>query len=433
MRNIGLKKALLLGRVLTRSGDQAWDFAVPLAILKVVPGQLQYAALYYFLIRLSNVFFLPRLSKLIDQISRFSAAKLGIIIQLFGVLIGFTSLSFLSYESFAVIEWLSRKSFLLLLLIIGGILGSLGSTFMDIAIANDLVPSSIKEDELPAFNSRLRQVDLFTELSAPIIAGWLLIYETKSFILFGFSFIAIWNLISFVPEYLLLKSIFKIKPELSVKYVKIPELSQKSIIGKLTTGWKSFLSEPIAFVSVAYACLWLSVLSPHGVLLTGFLKDGWSFPEWGIGIFRGLGGLFGLIATFLFPMMAKKKGIKEAVRIFVSFQLLTVTLALIFFFCDGVVYQILFLSLVLFSRIGLYGFSLGEVQIRQLNISPSLRGEYNGFASALTALATLGLYGGGALLPKTNDFKYLVVLSVATVGMAFVLYIVWLHKGKERA
>lgn len=37
---MSIKKILVLGRVLTRSGDQAWDFAVPLTILKLVLGEL---------------------------------------------------------------------------------------------------------------------------------------------------------------------------------------------------------------------------------------------------------------------------------------------------------------------------------------------------------------------------------------------------------
>lgn len=426
-----LKKILLLGRALTRSGDQAWDFAVPLAILKLVPGELQYAALYYFLIRLANVLFFPKTAKLIDRVSRFSAAKLGISIQLAGVLAGFLSLFYLSTIDLLHSSLSLKSYFVLGLLILGGILGFLGSSFMDIAIANDLVPASIEDDQLAPFNARLRQVDLFTELCAPIIAGWLLTFETSRSILFGFGLIALWNLISFFPEYFLLKLIFNKNPELSQKKVSPSKDVKKSLFDKLTKGWRTFLSQPIAIVSLAYACLWLSVLSPHGVLLTGFLKDGWSLPEWGIGLFRGLGGFFGLAATLLFPIINKKLGLEKSSRFFLGFQLITVSLALFFFFQSDFIFKVLFLGLILFSRIGLYGFSLGEVQIRQVYIKEEVRGEFNGFASALTAITTLGLYGGGALLPETEDFSYLIVISVLMVIVGFVLFNIWLNK-KEK-
>ena len=67
---ISLKRKILLGRLLTRSGDQAWDFAVPLVLLQVLPNQLRYAALYYLVIKLATVFLLPSFTQLIDKIDR---------------------------------------------------------------------------------------------------------------------------------------------------------------------------------------------------------------------------------------------------------------------------------------------------------------------------------------------------------------------------
>ena len=79
---ISLKRKILLGRLLTRSGDQAWDFAVPLVLLQVLPNQLRYAALYYLVIKLATVFLLPSFTQLIDKIDRLKAAKTGLLIQL---------------------------------------------------------------------------------------------------------------------------------------------------------------------------------------------------------------------------------------------------------------------------------------------------------------------------------------------------------------
>jgi iron-regulated transporter 1 len=424
-----LQKKLLLGRILTRSGDQAWDFAVPLAILKLMPGELQYAALYYFMIKLSNVLILPHFSSMIDRVNRFKAAKIGISVQLIGVLIGVVSLVYLSFDNFIETRNYSFTTYIaMVFLVLGGCLGSVGSSFMDISIANDLVPSSLDEDELVGFNSKLRQIDLFTEFGSPIIAGLFLAFEMNQFLLFGFSLVALWNVISFFPEYLLLKLIFDLNPELSSKTVSVSASIKTTLFEKMTSGLKAFLKEPIAIVSLAYACLWLSVLSPHGVLLTGFLKDGWSIPEWGIGLFRGAGGFFGLMATVTFPRVTKRYGIKKSTSYFLFFQLITVSFALFCFFGEDLTFQIGFMVAILFSRIGLYGFSLGEMQLRQLKIPQNVRGEFNGFANALTGIATLGLYGGGALLPTTGDFKYLVMVSVVMVLVSFVLYQFWQNK-----
>ncbi len=426
MKLSAVAKKLLLGRFLTRSGDQAWDFAVPLVLLKILPGELRVAALYYFLVRLLHVIFLPRLSSYIDKESRPKAAKVGIFLQLFGVLIGGISVFFLSAISSTEPQWGSIVPLCVFgALILGGILASLGSAFMDIAIANDLVPASVDQSELAPFNSRLRQVDLITEVSAPILAGVLLLMETSHFPLFGFLVIVLWNLVSFFPEYFLLNSIFRDRPDLLKEKITVGRSIQVKFLAKFTRGWRAFFKQPVALAVLAYAILWLSVLSPHGVLLTAFLKDAWHIPEWEIGVFRGMGAFFGVGATFLFPKVVKRFGLVIASQYFVWLQACCVILALSCFSVTGTIGQIGFLFFILCSRIGLYGFSLGEMQIRQIGIHENVRGEVNGFANALTSIATLGLYGAGTLLPATTDFPYLILLSVLSVLLAAGVFTFW--------
>ena len=114
-----------------------------------------------------------------------------------------------------------------------------------------------------------------------------------------------WNLLSFFPELMILSSVFKERPDLKSKILHVSSESRKSLTRKIAEGWRDFFRQPIAPVMIAYAAIWLSVLSPHGVLLTGFLNDGWHLPEWTIGLFRGSGDFFGLAATFLFQIALK--------------------------------------------------------------------------------------------------------------------------------
>jgi len=311
---------------------------------------------------------------------------------------------------------------------LSGIMSQLGSTFMDISIANDLVPSSFKGDELARFNSRLRQVDLFTEVAAPVIAGTLLLFTSAHWPLLGFSLVALWNVVSFLPEYGLLRSIFNERPDLKDKPLKIEDIKKQSILSQVRSGWSSFFKEPVAMVVLAYSLLWLSVLSPHGVLLTAFLKDGWQLSELTIGIFRGAGALFGLLATLLFPLALRKMSTEKASLLFLAFQVLALSGGYILFLRTDDFGHVGFLVMILFSRIGLYGFSLGEMQIRQARIAPQVRGEVNGFANALTALATIGLFAAGVALPSTEEFKYLVVSSVFFVALALAIHWNWYRK-----
>lgn len=427
MNAVSLSSRMLFGRLLTRSGDQAWDFAVPIVLLQLLPGNLRIAALYYLLIRIATVLFLPRLSRLIDHIDRLKASRLGIFLQLIGVLVGFASVMVLAHADHHDFQSLKFIS-IFIILVASGIVSQLGSTFMDISIANDLVPSSFEGDVLAKFNSRLRQVDLFTEVGSPVLAGALLLFTSTHWPLLGFSLIAIWNVLSFFPEYGILKSIFKERPDLRNKSLKIESTAKQSILSQLRNGWSSFFREPVAKVVLAYAFLWLSVLSPHGVLLTAYLKDGWKLPELMIGIFRGMGALFGLLATVLFPFLLKRVSVNRASFLFLSFQAAMLVIGYLLFLRADSFGQIGFLALILFSRVGLYGFSLGEMQIRQTGIGPQVRGEVNGFANAVTALATIGLYGAGVALPSTEDFKYLVLSSVGFVVLALLVYGSWYRR-----
>lgn len=426
---LSLEKKLLFGRLLTRSGDQAWDFTVPLALLQIFPNQLRWAALYYFLVRLSQVIFLPRLARFIDRESRLNSIRVGIGLQTLGVLLGTVSLlSFWTWPQASETNWFLMFG----LLVVGGLIGGLGSSFTEIAIANDLVPASIPPKRLAGFNSRLRRVDLFTEVTSPIAAGFLLMISVPGLVHAGFLWVVLWNLFSFVPEYLLLASVLRERPDLNIKKIEISNAVTQTFAEKLFRGWRVFFANPIWPAIACYAILWLSVLSPHGVLLTAFLKDGWTVPEWMIGAFRGSGAAFGLAATFLFPVSVKKFGLVSASRAFVLMQALCLIGALFFFYQSGEVSRISFLILVLLSRVGLYGFSLGEMQIRQVAISAGLRGEMNGFANALTSIATLGLYGSATLLPSTEDFNWLVLGSTIFVSIAAVWFSIWANSRTAR-
>ena len=110
---------------------------------------------------------------------------------------------------------------------------------------------------------------------------------------------------------------------------------------------------------------------------------------------------------------------------FIWFQAAILLLALGFFLLDGREGQYAFLALVLVSRIGLYGFSLGEQEIRQRAISPKVAGKVNGFAYALNNLGTLVLYLVGTLLGSAKNFMWMVVFSASAVMLAAFLFQLW--------
>ena len=90
-----IKRPLLLSRLMTRSGDQAWDFAVPITMLTLFPTQMNIAATYYLLVKLAHVFLTPHLSSFIDRVNRLKAIRIGIGLQTVSIFLEFAAIYFL--------------------------------------------------------------------------------------------------------------------------------------------------------------------------------------------------------------------------------------------------------------------------------------------------------------------------------------------------
>ncbi|MCK6596706.1 MAG: hypothetical protein L6Q33_16035, partial [Bacteriovoracaceae bacterium] len=176
---------------------------------------------------------------------------------------------------------------------------------------------------------------------------------------------------------------------------------------------------------LSYAFLWLSILSPHGVLLTSYLKDNAKLSEIQISFFRGGGALFGLLPTLIYAPLRKKLGLNKAAKFFLAQQLIFVLSSCVFFFLPFSFSIWGFLLMILISRIGLYGFSIAESEARQVFIPTVIRGRINGVGVSLTSLATLTLFFLGTFLPSSKSFTIMVCFSTGAVGIAFAILLFW--------
>jgi iron-regulated transporter 1 len=411
-----LENKIMLSRLLTRSGDQAWDFALPMTLLTVLPHNVGLISFVYLLSKLGTFVLAPWLSGFIDTWPRMKTVLFGTVFQVISVLCVSLGVALLVTHS-------ESSAFIPLLFVItlGSVSANLGAGLMDIAVGNDWIPSSLPPDRLGHMNGRLKQLDLFTEVVTPVIVGLMLAIKSPAFPLLGFILVAVWNFISFIPELFLLRSVFQNSPLLQKTMLIVPNDSKQNFLKKLLKGWESFRCQPAALAMIAFAFLWLSALSPHGILLTSFLKTGWKMSEFELGIFRGLGALFGLLATLLFPWLRSKFGLVTSTKLFIVFQAGVLLLSLPTFFFK--MYSgWAFLGLILLSRIGLYGFGLGETEIRQRSIPEGVRGRVNGVASALTSLATLILFALGTAFSEPSIFYIMVLTSVISVTVGAILF-----------
>jgi iron-regulated transporter 1 len=416
---MSIQSNVLLSRFLTRFGDQAWDFVVPLALIQIFPGKIQLIATLYLFSKLAQIIIGPWFSKKIDSQKRLAIYKLGIGTQTVSLILMWLLISLLFKNSEGSNQFSSIEYVLIFIpLAIFGAISNLGSSLMDISVGFDLAVDVLPEKELTLFNSRLKRLDLLTEVSAPVFAGLAMTLLHEKSGLYGFSLIALLNVLTFIPEYYLLSSIQSLR-DYKEKIVSLPK--SKNFLVEFYDSLKKLRGKSYAIVIVSYAFLWFSVLSPHGVLLTSYLKDGAKASEFTIGVFRGAGALFGLIPTFLFAFAKEKFGLIKASRSFILFQFICVLLSVICFYKLENIY--VFLMLILFSRIGLYGFSIGETELRQVLIPKEKRGEVNGIANSITGMATVGLFFMGSFLGDTANFGTMIIISVTAVFISLLLFI----------
>jgi len=429
-------RRLLLSRFLTHSGDQAWDFAVPLTLAVLFSENLGTIAFYYLVVRAAHMVLITKVSTLIDRWSRLTTVRWGIATQTLGVLVSTVAIYALSAQGDSALTP-NLQSFLIFgVLLAAGVIASLGATVMDIAVVQDWVPIVAPSEHLAVLNSQFKRVDLATELGAPVVAGFILTGFSASLPLLGFYIVGAWNLVSFVPEFALLKKIYRSESRLADERSRALKIQKEGLIQRLKTGWSDFIAQPVALPMLAYAMLWVTILSPHGVILGAWLKAQWGLSEAAIGIFRGLGAVFGLAATVVFPRVLSKTGLVRTSRNFIVFEAICLVATGIFFNL-GAPYFLFFAGFLLLSRIGLYGFSLGETEIRQRMVEPEVRGKVNGTASALTSLATLLVYGAGALFSGPESFSILIYGSVFFVALGAMTFWWWsissLHIGGNGA
>ena len=136
-----------------------------------MPGKLDLVAFVFFLSRLSHVLLLPPLGNLIDRLSRLQVFRLGLAAQFSGVLI--QALSFYNLSQAGHVSLVG--------VVCGGVLSSLGASMTSIGVAQDLVPTLFAGEELTRINSRIRQVDLFSEVVSPVLAGLLFALSPPTF------------------------------------------------------------------------------------------------------------------------------------------------------------------------------------------------------------------------------------------------------------
>jgi hypothetical protein len=364
---------------------------------------------------------------------------------------------------------------LFILLCLCGIIENTGAGIVSVAVEKDWVPTVFegfsgaaaatsavddngddeegKKDDLTQINANMARIDLIAEFAGPVMAGLVLSFFDEN-TLAGFGAIGIFNALTFVPQYYLLSGIHGACARLRQpsKPAETPPAAAADAAGEKTalvgaveegggagggclggacgmSGWAAWYYHPggVPFVSVSYALLYFFILSPHGIPMTAYLASIGGVSPTYLACFRGAGALSGVAGLWLFEIAKKGAGLRRASLGHLLFEALAVFVACWFFTSNLTV----FMAAVVASRVGLYGFDVGFMELQQRQVEERHRNAVGQVDNALTSVGTLLMYLASLSVDSADSFESLSWVSAGAVGtaaMVFMLYLFLWHE-----
>src|SRR5579859_1157976 len=279
-------------------------------------------------------------------------------------------------------------------------------------------------------NATMRRIDLFCKLAGPLFVSLLTIPSPA----FAAWFLAGSNVVSLPFEYYFILIVYKRFPNLANKPPRdeIEQPAIKTILEfprKTYNSWKTYYRSAVFKASLALCILYFTVLSFGGSMIA-FLSQYSGFSTPLIAGLRAIAVIVGIAATFLSGPLIRRIGSVRAGIWFLSWQtifLLPVVVAM--FLPLGVGLQGgLMVGFVSISRLGLWGFDLSEQYLVQQEIDENTRGEFSTTEAALQSFFDVLQYLTTIIFARPDMFKYPVVISCISVGMAFCVYALFVRK-----
>jgi hypothetical protein len=507
---------ILLSTTLSRLGSRTWEFATPLLLLEWSPGSLAAPALLGLACNLFRTIVSPWLGRLADDWDRMRTVWIGTSMQAVGC---FTSVMALILYNFSMTKSYSTSLIRLLslaLVITAGVIEKLGAQLASVAVKKEWLPIVFNDETkkssfmmheqkkittifsfvnishpitLSFINTTMTNIDLLASMFGPVLAGFILQKLSSKGVSLqrGFTLIALFNVVSFAPETYLLRKVFLSCSELRHKDIDPSSKQEEKNAGNDASNsikkghlnpWKVWINHPsgLQLLTLSLASLYLTALSPSGIVLTSYLVTIGLSPT-SIGVFRGIGAVSGVIGIFSFSLLRQYdyddnkasqqstlvKSIERLRGLSLAFLLLEVVSVLVtaaaYRLCDTsamitsvqfsdnssegepISWQIyLFLGAIVVSRAGLYSFDVGVLEIEQYLVDERFRNAIGSVEGALCSVCEMGMYVLSIALPNPSQFGWQIGVSAAAVssgglcfGMFLGLYHMHLHHHQEDA
>lgn len=423
---------LLLSHCANRAGTQAWFLCAPLFLLRFTPGSLLGPGLYGLCSYGAGLLLGPKLGSWADVDDRLRVVRVGVFLQSLAV---FGNVTLILTTS--LVEVGQTSLICVSLACCFGALEQLSSTLTDVPIKRDWVPVLFMHDRLLMWevNMRMSQINLATAVLAPFFASFLLqlpaLFGKDSSNVSGFVLVGLFKALSCSPQYLLLRSVYDSRKENLARKGSEKATSKKNKFE--TEAWRIWITHPVGvpILSLSYALLYLTVLSPHGALFTAFLSEA-GIPTTHLCVFRGAGAFAGLFGVSVQPVLQRVLSERSASMLAVGTLAAFMIGAAVAFGRfntlpdqTGRAYLYFFGVCVVLGRPGLYGFELGVLSQLQLLADEKSRAAVGAVDEALMSGFTLATFAAGTIFNKPEQFGGLVLASSTCVALGCLTYLAW--------
>eukprot|EP00002_Diphylleia_rotans_P014498 TRINITY_DN2826_c0_g1_i4.p1 TRINITY_DN2826_c0_g1~~TRINITY_DN2826_c0_g1_i4.p1 ORF type:complete len:419 (+),score=69.45 TRINITY_DN2826_c0_g1_i4:170-1426(+) len=397
-----------------------WQFCAAILFLRLSPDSLLLVSIYGLTQTFSVFASGSYVGHWTDGVHRLRGARLTLIIQ--NASVGVTAFFFLillEHDISKSMEWC-----LIVGIFVLGMTSDVSSMARSIIIGNDWVVTVANNDKalLTDLNSMMRRIDLVCKLAAPLASGFIMAYTSSSV---SCIYILSWNVLSAIPEYWLLKSLFLATPSLQKEKIKSTDTESSELPSGLMQstvyGFRTFYNQSCFLAFTSLAVLYFTVLS-FGYVMTGYVY--WTgMSEDYIASSRGVAALMGVMGTYTYPYMSRRLGLQKTALVSIWFQLSMLLLPLSSPLLKDETLAVNMLMIgVIISRVGLWTFDLAITQIVQESVAVKVQGVVNGTHRSLANLLDMMAYVLSIALPDPNQFDILILISFCSVFIAAVLY-----------
>lgn len=436
---------LYCSHFLSTWNTRSFEFGAVLFLATIYPGTLMAMSIYALFRALAAIVLSPMVGKYIDTRPRLEVVRVSIVGQRIAVMVSCLAFLFL-LSTMKSKSWKTYVGFSVLVVL--ACIEKLCSIMNLVSVERDwvVVMADGNDDQLQMLNAKMRRIDLFCKLAAPLVISVFDSISTRLAVLVTLGL----NGASTAIEYFLIAYVHRRNAALSWRKPSsevdessatiLPPFPTSSIstlfrqyTRPLTHAIKIYVSSPAFLPSFALSLLYLTVLSFSSQMTTLLLSTPTPrITSTTIALLRTLSAIFELTSTFIAPFLSKRIGPIRTGIWCLSWQSLCLSLAVLPFYATHLTSSapiILLITFTLLSRPGLFAYDLTAQLLIQNSLSGNPNaGTFSTTESALQNFFELLSFVSTIIFPEPSQFRSPAAISLCATIAAAAVYACYVRR-----